>query len=217
MNRQTGTLEELLQAKGSYGLENEGLTPIKKTPIPSHTQAEENADLDDFLTLVSEVTTKALKKQNVKFCPDEGERIVFDEEFVFDRPHITYEIISCEPLTELKPRVRREIIEPVHSDNKTLGRHGRVFGQKFKSIVQFNIFGCDYVQATKVMKDFEDIIFRYTAYFKKKGVAEILFQRRYTDKNYDAYRQKISIRSLQYYVETERNYIQYSSDMIPST
>lgn len=63
------------------------------------------------------------------------------------------------------------------------------------------------------MRDFEELMFRYAGYFKQQGVAEIVFKSRFSDKNYDYYRQNLSVRSLQYYVEIERNYVSYDTDI----
>ena len=54
------------------------------------------------------------------------------------------------------------------------------------------------------MTTLEDTIFTYTGYFKSKGVAELIFKRHFTDKNYDRYRQWLSVRSLQYDIEIEK-------------
>ena len=59
------------------------------------------------------------------------------------------------------------------------------------------------------MNDFESLIFNYTAFFKKNGVAEILFEKHFTDRNLDPFRQNLSIRSLQYYVEIERLFTEF--------
>ena len=75
--------------------------------------------------------------------------------------------------------------------------------------MQFHIIASDYRQANKVMNDFESLIFNYTAFFKKNGVAEILFEKHFTDRNLDPFRQNLSIRSLQYYVEIERLFTEF--------
>ena len=54
------------------------------------------------------------------------------------------------------------------------------------------------------MNTLEDTIFTYSGYFKSKGVAEIVFKRHFTDRNYDRYRQWLSVRSLQYDIEIEK-------------
>ena len=63
------------------------------------------------------------------------------------------------------------------------------------------------------MNDFEDLIFNYTPYFKKNGVAEILFEKHFTDKNLDLFRQTLSVRSLQYYLEIEKLTAVFETDI----
>lgn len=92
-----------------------------------------------------------------------------------------------------------------------------VWGQRQKVIVQFNILACDYVQANRVMNNLEELIFKYTAYLKKNGVAEILFQMQGTDRNLDYYRQSSSVRSLQYMIEIEKLFVQFDSDIEDAT
>lgn len=167
-----------------------------------HLQAKKSASLSDFIDMVAMITSKAMKKQHVVFEPDEGARPRMDQEVPLTEPHIYYDVISRVPKKELKPRERQEIYEK--TDDKTCDRPGRVFGQRFECVVQFNIMAADYKQADKVMKIFEELIFNYVSYFKQNGVAEILFQKQMTDRNLDAYRQSLSVRSLQYYVEIEQ-------------
>ena len=55
-----------------------------------------------------------------------------------------------------------------------------------------------------VMSYFEDMIFTYTGYFKSNGIAEVYFKKYYTDTSIDRYRQYLSVRSIQYFVEIEK-------------
>ena len=179
-----------------------------KTPL----KADKSADLEDFIEMISKIVTKTIGKQlGVVFIPDEGARILKDDKYTLDNPYILYEVISREPISELKPSVRQEIIE--ETEDEINARHGTIWGQKFISIVQFNIIACDYKTANKVMKDFEELIFKYTGYFKKNGVAEILFKTQLTDQNLDFYRQSCSVRSLQYNIEIEKLFVQFKSDI----
>ena len=45
---------------------------------------------------------------------------------------------------------------------------------------------------------------KYAGYFKENGVSEILFEKQFTDENYDSYRQSVSVRTLQYRVDIQR-------------
>lgn len=176
-------------------------------------QADKNCDLDDLFVMINKLVVKALKKDNVEFNPDEGARFVVDQQVPINHPIIQFDVISYEPKLELKPRVINQFIEESDDKNDRWKRHGQVWSQRFKCVIQFNIIGSDYITANKVMRDFEELMFRYSGYFKQQGVAEIVFKSRFSDKNYDYYRQNLSVRSLQYYVEIERNYVSYDTDI----
>lgn len=176
-------------------------------------QADKNCDLDDLFAMINKLVIKALKKDNVEFNPDEGARFVVDQQVPINHPIIQFDVISYEPKLELKPRVINQFIEESDDKNDRWKRHGQVWSQRFKCVIQFNIIGSDYITANKVMRDFEELMFRYAGYFKQQGVAEIVFKSRFSDKNYDYYRQNLSVRSLQYYVEIERNYVSYDTDI----
>ena len=54
------------------------------------------------------------------------------------------------------------------------------------------------------MERFEDLMITYAGYFKKNGVAELLFDQQYTDQSFETMRQTLSIRNISYYVEVEK-------------
>ena len=174
-------------------------------------QANKSASLEDFIVMLSNITSKALQYLKVNFIPDEGARLLKDQKETMNSPYILYEVVSRQPVTELKPRARQEIVEDI--DDTVNSRQGVVWGQKFISIVQFNILACDYKTCNKVMELFEELIFKYTAYFKRNGVAEILFKNQLTDQNLDFYRQSLSVRSLQYQIITEKLFVQFKSNI----
>ena len=161
-------------------------------------QADKNCDLDDLFAMINKLVVKALKKDNVEFNPDEGARFVVDQQVPINHPIIQFDVISYEPKLELKPRVINQFIEESDDKNDRWKRHGQVWSQRFKCVIQFNIIGSDYITANKVMRDFEELMFRYSGYFKQQGVAEIVFKSRFSDKNYDYYRQNLSVRSLEF-------------------
>ena len=190
-------LGQLLQARSDHNSLTNQLTRI--TPIDSSkTTAERSATLYDFIKMVSEIVTKGTKERNIIFEPDEGARPRVDQSLNFDSPYIFYEVISRRASGEFKPRAREEMIE----DSE--GRLGRVWGQRFESIVQFNIFARDYAAANKTMETFEDLMFNYISYFKRNGIAEVLFEEQSTDHDYDYYRQNMSVRHIRYRVWTEK-------------
>lgn len=181
--------------------ENEG--PLK---------ANKSANMDDFIEMVAKVISSLRKEYNVVFEMDEGKRLTLDPNEKVDNPFITYKVIERVPLNELKPRVREDSIqENTFSQNDA--RQGRVYGQKFKARIQFNVIASEYKLANRVMNNFEDLIFNYMHYFKKNGVAELLFEKHHTDSDYDIYRQNLSVRSLVYYVELEKLYVEFSTQI----
>ena len=55
-----------------------------------------------------------------------------------------------------------------------------------------------------IMEHFEETIIKHTGFFKKNGVAELIFKEHVTDSHFDTLRESLSIRSLIYYVEIEK-------------
>ena len=143
-----------------------------------------------------------LTMPQVKFIPDEGKVMSLDAMTNFDQPVITYQVINRKPKKEIKPRVR-ELIEEI-TDDKSSQRTGEIWGQKFECLVQFNVFASVYSEAEQVMEHFEETIIKHTGFFKKNGVAELIFKEHVTDSHFDTLRESLSIRSLIYYVEIEK-------------
>lgn len=210
------SLEYLLSSRTFFGNAATSIqvedTSDKDCHAVSLHQAKKSATLDDLMEMISKLISKSGqgKKLNVEFIPDEGSRIYADQNFQIDHPYIFFNVVNAVPTNELKPRVRKTFNEEPEKDHS---RNGIVYGQSFEAIVQFNIFGCDYLQATEVMKFLEDLLFSYTAYFMQNGIAELIFHKRLTDQNLDLFRQKSSIRSLQYYVRYERNFVTYDQGL----
>jgi len=205
-------MERLLQSKMDNG---NNILPINYVSADSKaiepTKSLKSASLHDFVEMVAKIVSKTMKKEKVIFMPDEGTRLTVDPSKPIENPYIFFEVIERKPKKELKPRERESIME-VGDDKKSI-RQGRIWGQKFTAIVQFNFLACDYSTVNTVMNDFEDLIFKYTPYFKKNGVAEILFEKHFTDKNLDMFRQSLSVRSLQYYLEIEKLIAVFESEI----
>lgn len=210
------TFESLLNSKVFFGDAKYEIQTEKNVEKDGHSvsllQSKKSASLDDLMEMISKMVSKSGqgKKLKVEFCPDEGSRIYADQQFEIDHPYIFFNILSANPTNELKPRVRKTFNEDPDEEHS---RTGIVYGQTFEAIVQFNIFACDYLEATEVMKFLEDLLFSYTAYFMQNGIAELIFHKRLTDQNLDLFRQKSSIRSLQYYVRYEKNFIAYNQGL----
>lgn len=175
-------------------------------------KANKSATLFDFIKMVGKVISTGTDEEKIEFVFDEGKRLTNDPSEKIEHPFITYKIISRQPMLELKPRERESTINESVDKSKD-GRQGRIYGQKFKCLVQFNIIASEYTAADRVMNIFEDLIFSYTHFFKKNGVSEILFENHLTDKDYDIYRQDLSVRNLVYYVEIEKLYVMFDSDI----
>lgn len=199
MNNSTMDFERLLEQKNIE-------SRVSTEPLPQKNsesqKAEKSADLRDFIEMVHKIVKKTIP--DVEFMPDEGRRIVIDPDEEIKNPIITFQVISRKTKNELKPRIREDnIIENLKRADKK-GRKGEIWGQKFRCIVQFNIFASEYEQADEVMYNFEEAIFLYTYYLKKNGVSEVLFDEHLTDKEYDVYRQNVSVRNLRYCIDIEK-------------
>lgn len=181
---------------------------LKALPQEEHPEdkyiltAEGNASIFDLIKMINKLVKITMKDLKTEFVPDEDKIPITTPDIQLDVPYITYKIIERTPKGELKPRVRQQIKEKSHDEQEA--RVGQVYGQKFSSIIQFDIFSSVYATAEQVMERFEELLFIYAGYFKRKGISEIYFKKQFTDSSYDIYRQHISVRSIQYYVETEK-------------
>lgn len=205
-------LEAFLQKKAS--LNNNIATTIVRPDNPDRLVADKSASIDDFIIMLSGLVAKALKKNAVELQPDEGIRLQADQAEHLEHPYIFFKIISCQPQKELKPRIRQDEITPhLLTDDEGERRPREIWGQLFTYLVQFDILASGYKEATKVMNDVEDLIFTYTAFFKRNGVKDIRFTRRETDSNLDMYRQKCSVRSIQYTVDIEKLFSRFDPEI----
>lgn len=176
-------------------------------------KSDKTATLSDFINMLCMLINKSesMKKLKTIFLPDEGARIRIDQKETIDNSYIFFDLISRTPLNELKPRHREDILEITDDINNK--RAGYIFGQKYSIIIQFNILACDYKTANAVINNLEDLLFKYTGYFKKNGISEILFKNQYTDQNLAYYRQSLSVRSLVYEIITEKLFVQFKSEI----
>lgn len=181
------------QDKIANYIEKKDVTPILK--------ARKNASLDDFVSMVAKIVSKALAKENAEFIPDEG-AVLSDPQKKVEHPYILYSVVSRVPKLELKPRQMENIIENI-GDTKNR-RFGRNWNMRQTCIIQFDVLASDYETANKVMSTFEEMMFSYSGYFKANGISELLFKKYFTDKNLDKYRQWLSVRSIQYEIEIEK-------------
>ena len=163
-------------------------------------KADKTATLFDFIKMIDKVITLTMKDLNVEFIPDEGRTVYLSSDFKLDHPIITYKLLSRKPKGEIKPRFREGFNRTSHLDEQV----GEIYGQKFKCHLQFDIFASVYEVAEQVMERFEDMMITYAGYFKRNGVAELLFDQQFTDEHFETMRQTLSIRNISYYVEIEK-------------
>lgn len=209
---QYNELEDLLQTRYEKNrvsnLYPAGDVRASVTPLST---AAKNATVEDFISMVTKLSNKALKSLNVEFYPDEGATIA-DPEKKLEKTAILYRIIERKPKNELKMR-HSENIEEVVDEKTNKKRLGQIWSQRQDCIIQFDIIASDYATANKVMNSFEDMIFQYSGYFKKNGIAEIYFKKYFTDTSIDRYRQYLSVRSIQYFVEIEKQTTIFNSTL----
>jgi len=154
--------------------------------------------------MIQKIVSLTLKESKTELIPDDGKDLLLEEmDFHIDHPYITYKTIRRVSKGEKKPRFR-ESIKGVGNDE---GKVGQIYGQKFESLIQFNIIASTYKEAETIMQDFEESMFNYTGFFKKNGISEIIFDSQLTDDSYDSYRKTLSIRNIRYYVEVEKLYV----------
>ena len=163
--------------------------------------ADKSATLFDFIKMIDKVVELTMGDKGVTFIPDEGTSQYLSNDMPIDKAVISYKLIDRSPKGELKPRVRQAFNDIDPSGNKI---SGEIYGQKFKCHLQFNIAASVYTKAEEVMSMFEDAMFTYAGFFKKNGVAELLFDKQLTDGDFTLARQSLSIRNLRYYVEIEK-------------
>lgn len=209
---QYNELEDLLQTRYEKNrvtnLYPAGDVRASITPLST---AAKNATVEDFISMVTKLSNKALKSLNVEFYPDEGATIA-DPEKKLEKTAILYRVIERKPKNELKMR-HSENIEEVVDEKNNKKRLGQIWSQRQDCIIQFDIVASDYATANKVMNSFEDMIFQYSGYFKKNGIAEIYFKKYFTDTSIDRYRQYLSVRSIQYFVEIEKQTTIFNSTL----
>ena len=198
---ESGAPKKINKDKASYSV-IEGQTKF--------TRADNKASFEDFIEMVNRMVQKALARYNVEFSSDEGSRYKVQATETLSNPHIQFSIKSRKPKNDMyaKPKAMEEFAE-----NGDGSRKGIVYSQFFDYEIQFDILASDYITANKVMNAFEDAMFNYTGYFKRNGVSELLFLKQYTDTNLDAYRNTVSVRSLEYLVTIDRIRVVYASDL----
>lgn len=181
--------------------------PAKKSPKQ---QAEKTANLKDFIEMVDLMVKRTMKEHSIVLFPDDRNQKIKDQSEQIESPFITHKIISRVPKDGFKPRIREAITEK--GQDETDNRTGNVFAQTFECIIQFNIFASEYEYAEEIKEKFEENLFKYTYYFKKNGVQEIIFSEELEDENYKVFRENVSVRNIRYKVIIEKLYVQFLSE-----
>ena len=194
------SFEELMQRREALDDMKEDISYISSNPKSAKQRANKGASLYDFIKMLDKLLELTMPK--VKFVPDEGKVVKLDAMTSFDAPVITYQVLKRRAKKEIKPRLR-EIVNEI-TDDENSQRTAEIWGQKFECQVQFNVFASVYSEAEQVMEHFEETIIKHAGFFKKNGVAELIFEEHITDSHFDTLRESLSIRSLIYYVEIEK-------------
>lgn len=164
-------------------------------------KSDKSASMLDFLRMLENVIKLTMSHLKVEFIPEEGKVIYLANDQPLDHPLITYKVLDRKASRkEIKPRHREAFVEnDYHSD-----RIVEIYGQRFGCHLQFNVFASTYVIAETIMEEFEKMMLTYAGYFKKNGVGEIVFDRQFTDDNFETVRQTLSIRNFSYFIEIEK-------------
>jgi hypothetical protein len=174
-------------------------------------KAKGNASYEDFITMVKTLVAKALKKYKLQVLPGEGTKVYLGSHGKVEGPYIFFNLISRVPVSgtmaQPKPKLREQFVEK--DDKGNVLHRGNIYGQLFDCIVQFNIAAADYETSCEVINAFEETMFKYTGYFKHNVVSDIFFIKQYEDDRMDPFRDKMSIRSLQYNVRLEKIFLMY--------
>lgn len=119
-------------------------------------------------------------------------------------PVITYDTNSREGSKEtpLKPAQMETIKEVVNG--KLTGDNIIVYRQLFDTIVEFDIYGNNSLQVSKISKEFEDLLNHYTGFMKKLGVSEMFFLKEIPSNKSVHYIPDIPMKSLMWYIRLEK-------------
>lgn len=194
-------LEELLNERDSLLLKKENSNKeCDPFTAKQMLRADKGASLSDFISMVGLIVEYVMDDMNITFIPDENKKNFIEPDVPFNHAYITYKVLSRKTKNEYKPIVREEIIE----DCDGQARPGLVKGIRFECKIQFNIFASEYKLANKVMDTFEELMISYAGHLKKQGVVDLFFTDQHTDSEYNTFRETMSVRNLEYYVEIEK-------------
>jgi hypothetical protein len=123
-------------------------------------------------------------------------------------PIITYSLITKRPAefnktTEIKPRIRETIKSKNLVDNDADLKAIDVYGQMFDYYIEFQVWAETGEEADITMENFQEFMFKYTGYFKKLGVNEILFEEANANQDTAKWRSELINRNLIYRIRID--------------
>ena len=195
-------LEKLLKYKEEF------FDPTPEAPVKpdiyatSLLKANGNATLLDFLEMVSLIITNTMDDEHVECMPDEKAYVIKDDPVeAINHPIVTFKVNDRRHKDNwgYKPK----LVETIQDINAT-GKTALVYSERYTSLVQFNIMASEYRTAWKVMDRIEDALLSYAETIRGNGIIEYYFNRQYTDKYYDTFRNTLTVLNLEYCVETEK-------------
>lgn len=171
------------------------------TRSPHMLRANGNASLLDFFDMVSLIVTNTMDDLHVDCMPDEKAYVTKDDPVeAINHPIVTFKVNSREHKNSYgyKPK----LVETV-TENET-GKTAFIYSERYLSKVQFNIMAAEYRLAWTVMERLEDMLLSYAETIKGNGIVEYYFNKQYSDKYYDTFRNTLTVLNLEYCVETEK-------------
>lgn len=148
----------------------------------------ETRRISDYKSLLR--TIKDALATNFNDITFTGESPQVSETESMSTPIITYRLESKTPgefssgMKEIKPRLRETIVVPetlfITGDEPVLeglkkGGSMEVWGQMFDYVLEFKIYGSNTEEVDNIADKFQQFLFKYTGYFKKIGVSEMIF------------------------------------------
>ena len=135
---------------------------------------------------------------------------------------ITYQTVRSEPgrisagspfqgtgVKELKKRTREQLfLDPLFrkdiDDPAEKLRYFKSEGQWFDNLVKFDLWTKTNYEAEEFIDWFENILDTYTGMFKELGIQEMVYYRRVRDDTIIKWKNKFNVRSLIYFIRTEK-------------
>ena len=171
------------------------------TKSPHMLRAKGHASLLDFFDMVSLIITNTMDDLHVDCMPDEKAYVIKDDPVeAINHPIVTFKVNEREHKDSYgyKPK----LIETV-TENET-GKTAFIYSERYLSKIQFNIMAAEYRLAWIVMERLEDVLLSYAETIKGNGIVEYYFNKQYSDKYYDTFRNTLTVLNLEYCVETEK-------------